>query len=108
MVTKADKGNTTVVMDRTTYRGKVKQHLNEGPYRVIKDANVNTIMNKEKEAVGNYLRIAKEKLGKGTWYTIYPKSMRMPRFYGQPKVHKPDMPIGPIVDGIDSPTHELA
>ncbi|KER20260.1 hypothetical protein T265_11143 [Opisthorchis viverrini] len=30
------------------------------------------------------------------------------RFQGLPKIHKPDVPVRPIVDGIGSPPHELA
>ncbi|MES9973314.1 MAG: reverse transcriptase domain-containing protein, partial [Candidatus Thiodiazotropha sp.] len=108
IVTKADKGNTTIVMDRSEYHDKVKKHLMEGPYKKVNGINIDTIMSKEKEAVGNYLRVIKEKLGKAKWYALYPKAITMPRLYGQPKVHKPGIPIRPIVDGIDSPTHELA
>ncbi|CAH8465403.1 unnamed protein product, partial [Dicrocoelium dendriticum] len=108
VLTKADKGKTLVVMNKSEYLEKMGQHLETGPYRVVVDKTVASVMNKSKTEVGNYLRTVKDDLGAGKWYSLYPKSTLPPRVYGLPKVHKPEVPVRPIVDGIGSPTHELA
>ena len=37
------------------------------------------------------------------YYYLKPTDSRMPRFYGQPKTHKPGVPIRSIVSYSDSP-----
>ena len=39
---------------------------------------------------------------------LKPSNTKAPRFYGLPKIHKPDMPLRPIVSTIGSPTYSLA
>ncbi|KER22658.1 hypothetical protein T265_14806, partial [Opisthorchis viverrini] len=102
------KGKATVVMNKSNYLQKVKQHLADGPYRQITGSSITSIMNKRKVEVGRCLRSVINHLGQGKWYRLYPKSAIQPRLYGLPKIHKADVPIRPIVDGIGSPPHELA
>ncbi|GAA54573.1 hypothetical protein CLF_103975 [Clonorchis sinensis] len=63
--TKADKGKATVVMNKSNYLQKVKQHLTNGPYRKINNANISSIMNRSKAEVGKYLRSVINHLGQG-------------------------------------------
>lgn len=37
-----------------------------------------------------------------------PTIVQPPKLYGLPKVHKPNVPLRPIVSQIDSPTYDLA
>ena len=37
-----------------------------------------------------------------------PNPSRTPIFYGLPKIHKPNIPLRPIVSGFDSPTDNLS
>ena len=39
---------------------------------------------------------------------LYPTSSQAPRFYGLPKIHKPHMPLRPIVSGIGSVSEGVA
>ena len=39
---------------------------------------------------------------------IYPTSDQPPKFYGLPKIHKPDLPLRPIVSGNGSVTEPCA
>ena len=43
-----------------------------------------------------------------TLASIRPTASRTPRLYGLPKIHKPDVPLRPIVSSINSPTYHLA
>ncbi|MGL5624125.1 reverse transcriptase domain-containing protein [Cetobacterium sp.] len=65
-------------------------------------------MNKDKEETLRYIKSIYGKVTNSLWYDMLPKSTLAPRFYGLPKIHKPTMPLRPIVDGINSPSHELA
>ncbi|KER27503.1 hypothetical protein T265_13780, partial [Opisthorchis viverrini] len=64
IIAKADKNKATTVRNKSDYLQKVKQHLAEGPYRVIDNANVTSIVNRSKDEVGKYLRSATYHLGK--------------------------------------------
>ncbi|GAA52506.1 hypothetical protein CLF_108188 [Clonorchis sinensis] len=63
VITKADKGKATVVMNKSDYLQKVKQHLAEGPYRQTDNANITSIMDRSKGEVGRYLRSVINHLG---------------------------------------------
>jgi hypothetical protein len=39
---------------------------------------------------------------------LIPHNPQTPRIYGQPKIHKKDIPLRPIVSAIGAPTHALA
>ena len=108
IITKADKGNATVVLNTQDYKEKMHQHLSEGPYTPVVNKTVSAVMNRNKVEVGDYLRGVKDSLGSGKWYSLYPKTKVVPRMYGLPKIHKPSTPMRPIVDGIGCPSHELA
>ena len=41
-------------------------------------------------------------------FLLRPKNTHTPLFYGQPKIHKPDCPLRPIVSGCDDPTANLS
>ncbi|KER23356.1 hypothetical protein T265_08731 [Opisthorchis viverrini] len=109
VITKADKGKATVVMNKSDYLHKVRQHIADGPYRQSSNGKITSIMSsKSKVEVGKYLRSEINHLGQGKWYQLYPKSAIQPRLYGLPKIHKEGVFISPIVDGIGSPPYQLA
>ena len=57
----ADKGRSTVILNREDYLEKYMDHIKNVPYQILKNDS------------------------------------SVPRFYGQPKIHKPEVPICPIV-----------
>jgi hypothetical protein len=46
----------------------------------------------------------------GPYYskTSYSSQPWNPKIYGQPKIHKSDIPLRPIVNAIGAPTHALS
>ncbi|CAH8464949.1 unnamed protein product [Schistosoma rodhaini] len=108
IITKADKGNTTVIMNKIDYEKKAKEHLQEGPYELIKDAKSRTTLNKLKAETSKILHSLKVKLGTPLWFLLNPKSCNPCRFYGLPKIHKDSIPLRPVVDFTNSPTYNLA
>ena len=83
-----------VIMDRQDYINKANQLLNQDTYKVITKDPTNTIKNK----LINILKNIKTKTGLGTntYKSMYPTGCVPPKFYGLPKIHKPDTPLRPI------------
>ena len=103
IVLTADKGVAMVVMDRQDYINKANQLLNQNTYKVISKDPTNTIKNK----LINILKNIKTKSGLGTniYKSMYPTGCVPPKFYGLPKIHKPDTPLRPIVSSCGTVTY---
>ena len=99
----ADKGNVTVVMDTTDYEDKVSSLLQTTTYKELKrDPTVQTgkrlkVLLKKQTGLDNIQR-----------QVLAPTHTRAPYLYGLPKIHKPDVPLRPIVSSVDSPRHRMA
>ena len=93
-------------MDRQDYINKANQLLNQSTYKVITKDPTNTIKNK----LINILKGIKTKTGLGTniYKSMYPTGCVPPKFYGLPKIHKPDTPLRPIVSSCGSVTYGVA
>ena len=106
IVLTADKGVAMVVMDRQDYINKAKYLLNQNTYKTITKDPTNTIKNKPI----NILKTIKTKSGLGTniYKSMYPTGCVPPKFYGLPKIHKPDTPLRPIVSSCGSVTYGVA
>ena len=106
IVPTADKGVAMVVMDRQDYINKANHLLNQNTYKVITKDPTNTIKNK----LINILKTIKTKsgLGTNTYKSMYPTGCVPPKFYGLPKIHKPDTPLRPIVSSCGSVTYGVA
>ena len=106
IVLTADKGVAMVVMDKQDYINKANQLLNQNTYKVISKDPTNTIKNK----LINILKGIKTKtgLGSNTYKSMYPTGCVPPKFYGLPKIHKPDTPLRPIVSSCGSVTYGVA
>ncbi len=105
-ILKADKGNATVIMNRTDYDGKVKEILSTSTYRKLKnDPTAST----ERKVTKHLLGLRKsESLSANLYRRLHPSASTCPKFYGLPKIHKPDVPLRPIVASRGSPTYNLA
>ena len=95
-----------VIMDRQHYINKANQLLNQSTYKVITKDPTNTIKNK----LINILKSIKTKTGLGTntYKSMYPTGCVPPKFYGLPKIHKPDTPLRPIVSSCGFVTYGVA
>ena len=93
----ADKGKATVVLDKCEYDSKVKDMLSdESTYEKL---SFNPTARYKKKLVEILQRLSEEKKINRTQYDyLYPTSESTPRLYCTPKIHKPDVPLRPIVD----------
>nr|VZI52541.1 unnamed protein product [Spirometra erinaceieuropaei] len=103
----ADKGRSTVILDKLDYRNKALMLLNDRASYMVSDA---ARLKSPLEKVNRILsRLKKEKvITVKEWYIAKPTETPMARFYGLPKVHKPDVPLRPIVSLRGTPTNGLA
>ena len=95
-----------VIMDRQDYINKANHLLNQNNYKSIAKDATNSIKNK----LINILKRVKTKTGldSNTYKSMYPTGCVPPKFYGVPKIHKPDTPLRPIVSSCGSVTHGVA
>ena len=92
-ILKADKGNTctTVVMDRSEYDQKVKDILDTDTYTCLKK---NPILLAERKVAAKLLSLNRNTaLPTPLYRHLRPSSSKCPRFFGLPKIHKPDRPL---------------
>ena len=105
-ILKADKGSATVIMNRTDYDENVKEILSTPTYRKLKnDPTAST----ERKVTKHLLGLRKsESLSANLYRRLHPSASTCPKFYGLPKIHKPDVPLRPIVASRGSATYNLA
>ena len=107
LITKADKGNITVALDKDNYMNKLNEMLSdvETYTKINKDPSKNltsklrTLLSRWKSL--NYISDSNYK-------RIFCSDGLLPRAYGLPKVHKANCPFRIIISSIDSPLYELA
>ena len=105
LVLPADKGKCLVVMDKEEYIRKMEEKLSDqSTYKQIdKDPT-----EKLKTELSNHLNKVKDEgqLDKRTFFKLFPTKTRIPRMYGQPKIHKQNYPLREIVDSTGSAAKE--
>lgn len=107
IVCRADKGNSTVIMDKKDYLHKAKQLLQDSStYKKINRDPTNKIQ-KEINNITNQC-IQQNIIDKRTGMQWKSLNTTAPVIYFVPKVHKKDIPLRPIVSTIKSPTYNIA
>ena len=91
----AHKGRSTIILNREDYLEKCMDHINNGPYQLLKKDSTTKIKTKTLKQ----LKVLKENefTDNELYYYLKPTDSHAPRFYGQPKIHKPEVSIPPIV-----------
>ena len=95
-----------VIMDRQDYISKANTLLNQNTYRSILQDPTNTIKNK----LINILKRVKSQtvLSNLTYKAMYPTGCVPSKFYGHPKIHKPDTALRPIVSSCGLVMYDVA
>lgn len=107
IVTKADKGNVSVVMHRSTYLTKTKD--------LLSDTNTYTILNKDPSTCfqkqNNKLivkLIDSAQIPTSCKFTLKIHNAVPPKLYCLPKIHKPNIPLQPIVSNLNTPNCKIS
>ena len=102
-ISKADKGNSTVVMQRSDYDRKMEVLLSSSQAIGLRKFNFDNYCQRVRSGI------------RDSKYVIHSKSQRrimvmnptLPRLYGLPKTHKENNPLRPVVSYISAPTYHL-
>ena len=106
MVLTADKGMSMVVVDRKDYAKKSEELLHQQNYKILQTDPTNKYKNKLISLIKSIK--AEGGMDDNTYRRLYPTGAVPPKYYGLPKVHKPGMPLRPIISNIGSVTHTTA
>ncbi|RLU24139.1 hypothetical protein DMN91_004349 [Ooceraea biroi] len=106
-VTKADKGNVTVVMDRCSYFTRMNELLDDQTtYKKLVKDPTNRLMSKVNDLVKIWLSSGLIDESTHKWLRV--TSCNLSRSYGLPKIHKDGYPLRIIVSTIGSPFYNIA
>lgn len=107
IVTRADKGNITVALDKDDYFNKIED--------LLKDKN--TYITVKKDPIKKLTSCLRDLLTKwknagfispSTYRVLNVSDSILPRAYGLPKIHKPNCPFRLIVSSFNRPLYNLA
>jgi hypothetical protein len=80
--------------------------IHEGPYKKLKEDPTTKYALAVEKVCNEFITKGKLTILEGTRFNI--KNPRSPIIYGAPKIHKPNVPLRPMVDFRYSPTYNLA
>ena len=103
---KPDKGNGVVVLRNTQYIEKVDAHISSGPYSKLTKGDPTTSLTRKLHTLLKALRDKKD-ITLDMFNKMRNLHPRWPQLYGQPKIHKPGVPIRPIVSFYNTPLEAL-
>ncbi|BHF68360.1 hypothetical protein SprV_0301139400 [Sparganum proliferum] len=107
VIAPAGKGRATVILERSVYVTKAQELLNDNQsYRVIGSDPMETLVSKISKSL-NRMRSQKA-ISENDWRQMRPKDTAPARSYGLPKIHKPNVPLRPILALKGTPTYGLA
>ena len=103
----ADKGRVTVVMDKTDYFDKMDALVNDKQtYEELKRDPTPSLQRKLNSKI---LTLKKtDAIDTQRYYRLRCSVPQPPKLYGLPKLHKPGIPMRPIVSFCESPTYQLS
>ena len=107
VITPADKGRVTVVMNKMEYHQKMCNLVNDDKaYKRLKKDPSKKLQRKLNEKL--YPLHQANILKKQIYSRLYCPIAQTPKLYGLPKIHKVNAPLRPIVLFCSSPTYKLS
>ena len=106
-ITKPDKANETVIINRSEYVSKVKIMLSdEETYVLLKKDVTQAYQEKFTKMINFWEKKSYITTEKSKW--LKSKTGTIPKFYALPKTHKDGIPLRPIVSAVTSPSYNLS
>ena len=95
-----------VIIDKAEYNRKAEELLNTKTYKKIPEDPTN----KQKNRLISILKNLKAEggLNEEAYRRLYPTGTMSPKFYGLPKIHKPGIPLRPIVSSTGTTAYNTA
>ena len=109
VITKADKSNTVVILNKTDYLTKMHVILNSQKFQEIGSVDTHDNTARIEGSIQRRLLtlLKSEALARSAYEAIRPSGSQRPRLYGLPKTHKDGVLLRPILSMIGSAQHEL-
>ena len=106
IICRADKGNAIVVLDKKDYINKMNEILKQKQFKYIKRS---VLIEKEKLLNKYISKLHKDKIiTKEIYWKIHSTCSSYATMYGQPKIHKTNYPVRPIISSIGAYNHDLS
>ena len=109
LISRQDKGAGVVLLDRSDYLHKMNTILSDvSKFQKLPQDKDST--EKKEHEIAKLLEILKKDnmITPDVYSQLRPSGLNIPRLYGLPKVHKPRVPMRPMLDMSNSPYHQLA
>ncbi|XP_049940670.1 uncharacterized protein LOC126416829 [Schistocerca serialis cubense] len=104
LITRADKGNVTVLMDKEQYITKTKEYINTNAIQKLKSDPTTRFQANVKRTLKNIEHTLTDKQK----YYLTQKNPQAPTLRSQPKIHKDGMPMRPVINFKKAPTYRIA
>ena len=102
VIKRADKGGAITILDSDTYFSKCTSILDDSDtYECLKSNPLPSLITRSN-------KILKDFIPTDLHNKIKVRSPNLSYFYGLPKLHKPDIPLRPIVSAVGSPLYKLS
>ena len=102
-ISKADKGNSIVILDRCEYLRRMELLLSDSKYSELSSNPLNKMKAEVNDVLKKYCNI----IDKSTMWKLKNSNPQVPRMYGLPKIHKPKDNMRPISSNINAPTERI-
>ena len=107
IILNADKSNKTVIMNKIDYNSKIYNLLSDNSTYIKLDKDPTNEINLQLKSI-LLLWKSKKIINDNTFKFLHSNTCTAPKFYGFPKLHKPNCPLRPITSFINSPTYNLS
>ena len=105
LLLKADKGNTVVALSREQYNDKLNDILSDSSK--FRKVDTDDTLDRQRR-LQDWLRRNKGIFTDDEYGKVYPTGANIPVLYGQPKIHKVNVPLRPIMSMVGALNHGLA
>ncbi|XP_062533790.1 uncharacterized protein LOC134202820 [Armigeres subalbatus] len=105
-IVESDKGKRMVIMRLADYDTKMSELLNDSTYKELMRDPTTSIQNANNNIVKRLVDL--KLIDKQTMRKLQTQTSICPRIYGQPKAHKPNLPLRPVVPNITAPTYQTS
>ncbi|XP_058445859.1 uncharacterized protein LOC131427008 [Malaya genurostris] len=105
-IIEADKGNRTVIMYKQDHDRKMHELLDKPTYQKTSRDPTPSIQRQNNMHIIRLLNL--KLIDNSTATRLKSTTAICPQIYGQPKAHKPDLPLRPVVPNITAPTYQLS
>ena len=95
-------------MDTSLYINNIEEHLTDATTYKKLDADPTQAIRNDVLSTLDYLHSTRRIDDETRHHLTLPNPARTPLFYGLPKIHKPNVPLRPIVSACDSPSDQLS